>query len=116
MSKPKRNTLKKTLRSLHPKTHLLVAKALATGNDARFLATLARLILLLESYNKVNPVLPSTPVGSAVDDVDILAADINERWDFPPGKKYRNGDIIGMTSTYAQAKDIDDNGGVLNGR
>src|SRR5438876_10696096 len=108
MSKPKKSEANSV--PLHPKTHQLVAKALAAKTDASFLATLARLILLLESYGKVNPVIPATPVGSAVDDVDILAADINERWNFPPGRKYRNGDIVGTTITQTQARDIHNRG------
>jgi hypothetical protein len=111
----KRKKLKLIPVSLHPGTHRLIAMALAGAGDARFTATLARLILLLESYRKVNPVIPSTPVGSATDDVDILAADINERWDFPAGKKFRNGDIIGTTITQTLARDIHDRGGVVNG-
>lgn len=114
MSKSK--TSSKDSFALHPKTHKLIAKALGAANDARFLATLARLILLLESYRKVNPVIPATPIGSAVDDVDILAADINERWDFPSGKKYRNGDISGTMITQTLARDIDNRGGVVNGK
>jgi hypothetical protein len=113
MAKSKKTSGKSA--ALHPKTHKLVAQALNAGTDARFRATLARLVLLLESYGKVNPVIPATPVGSAVDDVDILAADINERWDFPAGKKYRSGDIAGTTLTQTQARDIDDRGGVVNG-
>jgi hypothetical protein len=111
----KRKKSKQIPVSLHPKTHRLMAMALAGGDNARFKATLARLILLLESYRKVNPVIPATPVGSAVDDVDILAGDINERWDFPAGKKFRNGDISGTTITQTVARDIDDRGGILNG-
>jgi hypothetical protein len=101
--------------ALHPKTHKVVARALRAVGDARFQATLARLILLLESYRKVNPVEPATPVGPAVDDLGILVADINERWDFPPGKKMKNN-FPGTTITQSLARKIDDLGGVLNGK
>lgn len=112
-----KRTPKKTFKyPLHPETHLLVAKALASTGPSSLPATQARLILLLESYARVNPVVPATPIGSATWDLDILAADINERWNFPPGNEYHKGDLIGTTSTQAQAQDIYDNGGVLNGR
>ena len=105
---------------LHPKTHQLLAKALsavsASAATQRYQATLSRLILLLESYGRMNPVLSSTPVGAACWDLDTLATDINERWNFPQGKGYQHGQIDGGDPAATLAKDIDNRGGILNGK
>jgi hypothetical protein len=118
----KKGSVETNLPSLHPKTHKLLAKTLgmaaASLSDNSFQVTLARLILLLESYGKVNPVIPSTIVGPAANsDLDSLAADINERWNFPAGKNYKRGsDIDGTEPTQTLARDIDNRGGVVNGK
>ena len=121
-AKPAKAATKATAPSLHPKTHKFLAKTLgmaaASLSNSSFQVTLARLILLLESYGKVNPVIPSTIVGPAANyDLDSLAADINERWDFPPGANYQKGsDIDGTNPTQTLALDIDTRGGVVNGK
>ena len=106
--------------ALHPTTHKLLAKTLKVmATDAagkRYQATLARLILLLESYGRKNPVAPDTIVGGAVWSLDTLGRDINDQWNFPPGKKYRTGDINSKWPVYTLAQDIDNRGGVVNGR
>jgi hypothetical protein len=105
---------------LHEKTHKLIAKALSASSLAatQQLAqtTLARLVLLLESYGRKNPVYPGTPVGAATWDLDTLATDINERWNFPPGRGYQTGQIDGTWITQQLAQDISFRGGVLNGK
>ena len=105
---------------LHARTHRLIAKALSAASLAatQQLAqnTLARLILLLESYGRCNPVYPTTPVGAAAWDLDTLATDINERWNFPSGRGYQTGQIDGTWPTQQLAQDITNRGGVLNGR
>lgn len=87
---------------------------LARGN--LFHVTLQRLILLLESYGRVSPVVPATKVGPASNDLDILRADINEKWDFPSGKEFNPGDISSTEATQTLARDIDNRGGTPNGR
>jgi len=105
---------------LHPKTHQLLVKSLATvsasASASSLNATLARLILLLDSYGRVSPVVPTTPVGQAQPDSDLLGEDINARWSFPKGNKFRNGDIDGTEQTQTLALDIENRGGVINGK
>jgi hypothetical protein len=110
--------------SKRPKAHQTVHKTipqnlghmamLAKGN--LFQATLQRLIHLLESYGRVSPVTPVTKVGPASNDLDTLRADINEKWDFPSGKKFNSGDISSNEATQTLARDIDNRGGVPNGQ
>lgn len=105
---------------LHPQTHRLLAKTLSavsvSATTQRYQATLSRLILLLESYGRTNPVQSSTPVGAACWDLDTLATDINERWNFPPGKGYQPSQLDGSDPAGTVARDIDNRGGILNGK
>jgi hypothetical protein len=118
-TKPANASKNATMSSLHDKTHKVLAETLgamaAVASSNVLQATQARLILLLESYGRKNPVRPTTPVSSAVWSLDTLGRDINNRWDFPPEKAYRQGDINGNWPTYTLAQDIDNNGGVPNG-
>lgn len=81
-----------------------------------FQITLQRLMHLLESYGRVSPVTPVTKVGEAAIDLDMLRADINEKWDFPSGMEFGPDDISSDEATQTLARDIDNRGGVPNGR
>jgi hypothetical protein len=91
-------------------------KTIVTARRRAPQATLQRLILLLESYGNVSPVTPGTKVGPASNDLDTLRADINEKWDFSPGKEFNPDDISNDELTQTLARDIDNRGGVPNGK